>query len=102
MLCEVCEYACFWDKSSRKPKKSTKERKKSTKSTEAGDENTPGNSTSQHSGDGEKPGGKIKTEETLANALEGKFCASSLHPLMRMISSFSVTDVTLGFVFHVL
>ena len=77
LLCEVCEYARFGEESSRKPKKSTKERKKSTKSTEAGDENTPGNSSSQVSNDGEKPGGKIGTEETLVNVLECKFCSST-------------------------
>ena len=77
LLCEVCEYVRFGEESSRKPKKSTKERKKSTKSTEAGDENTPGNSSSQVSNDGEKPGGKIGTEETLVNVLECKFCSST-------------------------
>ena len=77
MLCEVCEYARFGENSSRKPKKTTKERKKSTKSTEAEDENTPGNSSSQLSNDGEKSGEKIRTEETLADAFECKFCTST-------------------------
>ena len=77
LLCEVCEYARFGDESSGKPKKSTKERKKCTKSTEAGDENTSGNSSSQLYSDGEKPGEKIRTEETLENALECKFCENT-------------------------
>ena len=99
LLCEVCEYARFGEKNSRKPKKSTKERKKVHRSPQKLKMKTPQEIL--------RPNSPMMVRNLVRRLEWGKTCSMHLsassvpvHPLM--ISSFSATDVTLGFVFHVL